>query len=452
MWKLKSFPLALKSNPIELSEIDPTSYQSPDLSKSTIVGRLAVTGGSLVFGTLVLSVTVVAAQHRLNYFTVDNALVNGPTIVLRSPIDGTLATFVAQTGQAVEGGHVLAKVSPIAVTDTLRLKLQGEIDVLQTQRSQIQQTLVLMNVQRQGLDQQDAQFAVQQEQLNSQSQSLNQAKVSAATIGLGQYAVLIDSAITKARVAQVEYDRYAALAIAGGISQQKATQMKAAWESAEAEVVYAKSVQSGAAAAADSLQEEAPVPLPTVSNALQNQRLMLMQTIQDQTATLSQVTTAISAKQRELQVHQANIKVQSQATELKAPSSGMIFRTTSNRGEQVDRSTPLITMVDCNSRWIEAFIPAAQANRINRSRPVQVALTGQKTPPFSGRIESLNGINPDELKHQSQAVFPIVPANLNTQVPVRVVVKLKIKQDIPITQSMCGIGQSVKLTFSTQGA
>ena len=209
-----------------------------------------------------------------------------------------------------------------------------------------------------------------------------------------------------------------------------------------------------AEATLETLREEAPVPVLTASNAIQNQRLILIQTIQEQTATSGKLSTEISAKQAQLKLDQANLALRSKDTELKAPSSGTVFQTVSSLGEQVTRSTPLLTIVDCKSRWIEAFIPANQASRINRSKPVQVQIdaSGPKTPDFSGQIESLNGVNPDGLRQQSQAVFPIVPANLNAQMPARVVVKLSSNQDIPSNQTMCGIGQSVKLTFSTQGS
>ena len=455
MWKLKIRPLPLKVDPSELITVsDVVEYNPPDLSHSTIWGRVAITGGALGFGLSVLGVSIASVHYRLNYFSVDNAVVNGQTLELRSPIDGVVSAFDAQPGRVVDSGQVLVRVKPVVVSDTVAIKLQGEIEVLRSQQTQVQQTLALLNTQLIGLDQQDSQFTLQQEQIANRDRSVNAAKVSAGLTGFGEYQALIDSAMAKATAAQVEYDRYATLAAEGGISQQKVAQMKAIWQSAEADVVHATAAKKTAESTLEALREEAPVPILTASNAIQNQRLILIQTIQDQTATLGKLSTEISAKQAQLKVDQANLALRSKDTELKAPSSGTVFQTASSLGEQVNRSTPLITVVDCKSRWIEAFVPASQASRINRSKPVQVQIEtqGQKTPPFSGKIESLNGVNPDELKHQAQAVFPIVPANLNAQMPARVVVKLNANQDIPANQTMCGIGQSVKLTFSTQGS
>ena len=455
MWKFKIRPLPLKVDPSELITVSDTiQYNPPDLSQSTIWGRVAITGGALGFGLSVLGVSAASVYYRLNYFSVDNAVVNGQTIELRSPIDGTVSAFDAQPGRVVDSGQVLVRVKPVIVSDTVTIKLQGEIEVLRSQQTQIQQTLALLNTQLVGLNQQDNQFTVQQEQIVNRDRSVNAAKVSAGLIGFSEHQALIDSARAKATAAQMEYDRYATLAAEGGISQQKVAQMKAIWQSAEADVLHATATKRTAEATIEALREEAPVPVLTPSNAIQNQRSILVQTIQDQTATLGKLSTELSAKQAQLKVEQANLALRSKDTELKTPSSGTVFQTASSVGEQVSRSTPLITVVDCKSRWIEAFVPANQASRINRSKPVQVQIEtqGQKVPSFSGQIESLNGVNPDGLKHQSQAVFPIVPANLNAQMPTRVVVKLNANQDLPAKQTMCGIGQSVKLTFSTQGS
>ena len=455
MWKFKIRPLPLKVNPSELITVsDVVQYHPPDLSRSTIWGRVAITGGALGFGLSVLGVSAASVYYRLNYFTVDNAVVNGQTIELRSPIDGTVSTFETQPGRVVNSGQVLVRVKPVVNTDTEVVKLQGELEVLRSQYTQVQQTLVLLKTQLIGLDQQEGQFTAQQEQVANRDRSVNAAKVSAGLTGFGEHQALIDSAMAKAKAAQVEYDRYATLAAEGGISQQKVAQMKAIWQSAEADVIHATAAKKTAEATLETLREEAPVPVLTASNAIQNQRLILIQTIQEQTATSGKLSTEISAKQAQLKLDQANVALQSKDTELKAPSSGTVFQTVSSLGEQVTRSTPLLTVVDCKSRWIEAFIPANQASRINRSKPVQVQIvaSGPKTPDFSGQIESLNGVNPDGLRQQSQAVFPIVPVNLNAQMPARVVVKLNSNQDIPSNQTMCGIGQSVKLTFSTQGS
>lgn len=423
-------------------------YQAPDLSQSTIWGRVAIAGGTVGFGGLVLTLGAMATQYRLNYFSVDNAIVNGQTIEVRSPIEGSISSFEVKPGSEVQTGQVLAKVKPAATIDTTTVKLEGELNVLRSKQTQTQQTLSLLNSQLSGLAQQEFQLITQQDQITAQGQSVNVAKVSAATIDLRQNDAHINSATAKVTAAKVDYDRYAELAAQGGISQQKVSQMKAIWDVAEADLAQANAAKASAVASIDALQDAAP--LPVLSMPLQAQRLSLTQMIQDQTANLNRLAAEITAQQLQLKVHQAELKLKSAETELKAPIQGKVFRTASTLGEQVNRSTPLMTVVDCQNRWVEAFIPANQVSRINRSQPVQILVEG-KSQPMMGEIESLNGVNPDELKQQTQAVFPMVPTNLNGQVPAHVIVKLINNQDIPITQNMCGIGQSVKITFSTQG-
>ncbi len=77
-------------------------YQSPDLSKSTLLGRLTIAGGSLGFGALILMASAWAVQSRIRYFTVDNAVFDTKTVELRSPQDGSIVEFNVKPGSEVE--------------------------------------------------------------------------------------------------------------------------------------------------------------------------------------------------------------------------------------------------------------------------------------------------------------------------------------------------------------
>ena len=440
----------LQVTPIVPSSItsNPSIYQPPDLSKSTLLGRLAIAGGSLGFGVLVLTASGWAIQSRMLYFTVDNAVVNAKTVELRSPQEGSIVEFNVEPGSEVVAGQVMAKVKPTIEAEAAILKLKADLDLLNAQKSQVQQTLVLLNTQLNGIAQQELQLTSQQSYIDNHGRSINNAKVKAATIGLSQYQAAIDAAVIKAKAAKIDYERYVSLAAEGGISQQKVAQIKAVWDGSQADVVKANAAKVSVKASIIALEQEAPIDSLAPTSSLQGQRISVMQSIQEQTVKISTLSTEIIGKQAQLKVQQTETQNQLEETQIKTPINGRVYRTTSDKGEHVSRSSPLMSVVDCESRWVEVFIPASEVNRIDRSQPVQIIPVGL-SQQLSGTIESINGINPDELKHQSQAVFPIVPSDSNGQVPARVVIKFKNIKELPNVQNMCGVGQSLKVTFST---
>jgi multidrug resistance efflux pump len=443
----------LQVTPIVPSSItsNPSIYQPPDLSKSTLLGRLAIASGSLGFGALVLTASAWAVQSRMLYFTVDNAVVNAKTVELRSPQEGSIVEFNVKPGSEVVAGQIMAKIKPPIEAEAATLKLKADLDLLNAQKSQVEQTLVLLNTQLNGIAQQELQLTSQQSYLDSHGRSVNNAKVQAATVDLSQYQAAIDAATTKATAAKIDYDRYVSLAAEGAISQQKVSQIKAVWDGTEADVVKANAAKVSAQASIRALEQEAPIDSLAATSSLQGQRINVMQSIQEQKVKFSTLSTEIIGKEAQLKVQQTKTKNQLEETQIKTPINGRVYQTTSDKGEQVSRSSPLMSVVDCESRWVEVFIRASEVNRIDRSQPVHITPVGS-SKQLSGTIESINGINPDELKQQSQAVFPIVPSNSNGQVPARVVIKFKNIEELPNVQNMCGVGQSLKVTFSTQSS
>jgi membrane fusion protein, multidrug efflux system len=363
---------------------------------------------------------------------------------VQSTLEGNITAFNVQPGATIKAGNVLAMIEPIVTEDVLSLKLQGEIDLLKAQKVQVLETQALLQRQSAGLEQQLTQLTNQRQQLGTQNQSINRAKVNAATVALGQQKAQIVSAVAKAAAAKIDYERYAALAAEGVISQQKVSQVNAVWQAMEAEVLQTKAALTAAEAQLETIEREIPeVIIPT-----SDQQVSLSQNLQAQSAKIQTLTTEIASKQAQLKAYQSDRAKNGRVKAIKALTDGVVYRTTAHVGESVSRTTPMMTVIDCKTRWVEALLPASQVNRINRSKPVQVMIAGQ-VAAFSGQVESISGVNPDELKRQPQAIVPVTPDNLNGQIPARVVVKLEQPQAFPPEQNMCGVGQSVKLTFST---
>jgi multidrug resistance efflux pump len=417
-----------------------------DLVRTPLFERLLIAGGAFGLGSVALAGTALAIGSRFNYLTVETGVINASVTELQSPLDGTITTITVKPGQPVKPGDLLAKVKPIAVEDTIGLKLQGEIDLLTTEKAQIRQTQALLQSQLLALDQQDTQLANQQNQIELQQRSINATKVNAAKVDLDRQRAMIASAIAKSRAAKVEYERYATLATAGVIAQQKLTQMIAVWEAAEAEVQQTKAALKSAEIQIRTLQQESPKPIYKTTD---EQRLTLKRHLQEQQNKDRSLTTAITTKTKQLKTQRSQMKARSQPKAVKATSAGIIHHTMETVGGQVKRATPMISILDCRSRWVEALIPAKDADRINPAKPVQIMVPGQ-SKPLMGRIESMTGMNPEEIKRLPQAITPITPNRLSAQIPTRLVVEVEHLPESLNTQKMCGVGQGVTLTFATQ--
>jgi multidrug resistance efflux pump len=415
----------------------------PSLVQTPLLERIFIATLALGLGTLAIATAVLTVRARVSYLTIDTAIVNAPVTELQSPLDGTLMDVVAQPGKPVKVGDLLAKIKPIATEETLLSKLQGEIDVLTAQSNQVGETQALLAGQLQSLDQQDSQVAAQQNQMVLQQRSIDQAKVNAATVELEQQRAAITSTTAKAFAAKTEADRYATLAQEGVLSRQKADQVKTVWQAAEAEVLQARAALKSAEARLATVGER---PLSPPANTIE-QRLSLGRNLQEQTSKRQTLTAEIATKRAQLKVQQTQQKTRSQSQVLKAPTNGIIYRTLESNGAQISRTKPLLNIADCSNRWVEALVLSRDAAKIDRTQPVQVIIPGQ-SQPLIGEIESLAGMNLEEVKRLPQAVSPIAPTQLAAQIPTRIVVKVA---NIPEgQQNMCGIGQTAQLKFVNQ--
>jgi multidrug resistance efflux pump len=418
----------------------------PSLVQTPLLERILVASLALGLGTMAIATAVLTVRARVSYLTIDTAIVNAQVTELQSPLDGTLVDLSAQPGKPVKAGDLLARIKPIATEETLLSKLQGEIDVLTAQITQVSATQALLTSQLQSLDQQDSQVAAQQSQMILQQRSIDQAKVNAATIELEQQRAAITSATAKALAAKTEADRYATLAQEGVLSRQKADQVKTVWQAAEAEVLQARAALKAAEARLATVGAERPIS-PIITTI--EQRLSLKRNLQEQTSKLQTLTAEIATKRAQLKVQQTQQKTRSQSQSLKAPANGIIYRTMESNGAQISRTKPLLNIADCSNRWVEALVLSRDAVKIDRTQPVQVILPGQ-SQPLIGEIESLAGMNLEEVKRLPQAVSPIPPTQLAAQIPTRIVVKVANIPDSPAQQNMCGIGQTAQLKFVNQ--
>ncbi|MGF1520798.1 MAG: HlyD family secretion protein [Leptolyngbyaceae cyanobacterium] len=395
--------------------------------------RLVVGGACLSLGLLALSVGTASIAYRLTHLRVGGGLVNGRTVRIQAPTDGTIRDFYARPGVQVKAGQVLTRLGPVplAVSNGAAAPLQSRM--MPTQLASEQQTLDLLNQQLQ--------------ELESQYQALQSTTVTIAAETVDQSAAAIAAAVAQETAARTKYERFRSLLEAGAVSRQEVDELEAAWKIAQADVEQAQSEQAIAQVTVTALEQQ--TPLQSTLEDLQSRRRQLLQAIQAQTA-------RIDLSESELEIVQAELDPSLTALDktaivpVAAPFDGIVYSTQHDAGEQVDRSTVLLSLLDCNDLWVEALVSIEQANQIDAAKPVRVQLAGQSETAV-GSVEFVNPVSVGDLtKARAEALLPAIPAKLVNRPLARVRVRVPPTEVQSQTHQFCGVGQSAQLTFGTQ--
>ena len=405
-------------------------------------------------GVLAVGAGLASISYRLTHVTVDSGLINGRAVRIQAPVDGTVHSFYARPGARVRAGQVLAQLMPMSLDNNAVLVADTvSTDQLSTQALEIrfvsaQQTLELLNQQLQELD--------RQEQIVEGSTLT----IAAETVGYADAAVT--AAISQETAARNKYERFSQLLAQGAVSEQVVDELEADWRSRQAAVQQARSEQSIARIEADALAQQAP--LQSTLKDLQSQQRRLVEEIQQQTRqaellalelqqrspeTVSVVGQTVADTPSSL-VPTADTALNSSLIPLVAPFEGVVHITHHDAGEQVNRPTALLSLLDCNVLWVETLVTADQANRIDTSKPVRIQYGGQ-SETLIGEVEFVTAISTSELtKARSEALIPAVSSQLAGQPLARVRVSMPQTQIQEEAYRFCGVGESAKLTFATQ--
>ncbi len=425
---------------------------------------LALAGAVVVAGGL-------SIKYRLTHLVVDNGLVNGRLTRLQAPIGGSIKAFYARPGVLVKTGQVLARIDiQRTPQEEAQVRLQLERSQGEQIRSQLEGSQLMGEVQsnttklataRQHLD-----FLHKQLQsVENQYDALRQVDVQVASEAVNQQKAVVEAVVAKAAASRLSYERNQNLRL----SIHEAEKLRFAWESAEAEVRQARAALSSAQASFDAANKGVALSnRNTIETTLSDQRMKLLEAIQAQVALVSdledqvassngqQFKQAQSLYKNRLSLISKNIDADRapQVREVLAPFTGVVYSTKRDQGEQVTQSEPILSLLDCNTLWIETVVRTDEASRIDIQKPVRVELTGS-SEIVTGEIDliqplsSIQGIDEQQSKlMQVQAFPPAIPSTFGGQPMTRVTIRIPPPPAHTQSQRFCGLGQSARLTFS----
>jgi EAL domain-containing protein (putative c-di-GMP-specific phosphodiesterase class I)/multidrug resistance efflux pump len=350
-------------------------------------------------------------------------------------------------------------------------------------------------------------------EIEQEREQLKSVEVSVSATEIPQRQADLDQAIAQENLARSEYERFRQLQVQGAVPAQRVDELQAAWETAKAEVQRAREELRAAEVTHNATQSGVAVNLK-YSNTLAQEAADLKQQIQHQAMLVSSLSAEVenaaqqlniaedlyNQRQSQMQQEQNNIdqvrqqkeqirqeqqrirtehakQQQQQAiarqqanqpnfapieTQIKAPFTSVVYKTEGEKGEIVNKSQPVVSLLDCNTLWVEAVVSAEDASRLDTTQPVHVRLSN-KEGIFEGEIDLIqpistisasNGfaeIEKEGRRMQVQALSPTIPAELMKEPFLkRVTVKVPPNPNNAQPQQLCGLGQVAQLTFAKE--
>lgn len=236
------------------------------------------------------------------------------------------------------------------------------------------------------------------------------------------------------------------------VSQEQVEQLKFEWEAAQAEVMRMQAALEGTQTQLVASKSGMPTgQYHTAKVNLQSQRLELLQKVQEQSSVVATLQTQVSQNQLQLKNAQSPY-TDTQKLEIAAPFSGVVYQTERERGEKLNQSEFVLSLIDCNELWVEAIVNAKQASRIDVNKPVRVRVEGYGNN-LNGEValmqpvSSIQSIEERTRLMQVQALTPSIPPNFVGLPLTRVTVKIPPPPNAEQSMKFCGVGQAANLTF-----
>ncbi len=392
------------------------------------------------------AIGLVARQHYSQVRS-RQAFINAEIIKVRNPIAGNLQLKNLQPGQSITLGENIGTVKNLREGEELEITKQNLI----SQIEQAKQTLISIDAQILDRRQTIAQFAAEADNQRGLGVDYEVQQLEIAQNKLNQAQFV-------AKTAQKDYERMNNLAEQGVIAKDKVEQSQLNFNRGQNEVKSARSqveqAEHKVKAAQVGLQLEGS---RTLSYSEIRQRELTTE-INDLLQQISEVRVVRQTTEAELAKINRQLELNQQAT-IPSPTNGIVWSVESKAGEYVEPSTPILEVLNCQNRWVEAFFSERNAEKIYPGKPVKVRLLGAEADKvISGRVESVRAGSGRVETGEDIAVPP--PDSIRRQVAVRIKLDeitgqspfvLAQNQEINSTDvdsvQFCSVGRSTEVVF-----
>ena len=387
---------------------------------------------------LALGVTSVAgALAWRSYTKVDSrqAFVNAEIVDVRNPISGNLLLKNIQPGQWLVAGTAIGRVENLLQASELEVKQQELKSKIQLAAQQLDSINQQIAERRQLM----TQFTTKNQKQQNLGDTLAQQQVDEAQSQL-------EKVKFEAQTAQVYANRYLSLQQQGILSKSLAEQAESQVKETLAAVNSAQSryeqSKQRLLAAQSGLQLEGSRTL-NYAEIRQQELLTEISDLERQAAQLPIQTQTLKIELIKI-IQQLKLN---QLVVLTAPTTGAVWSVNSKAGEYITATTPILKVLNCENRWVDAFFSEASTSDLSPGMAVQVRLLGSSNQVLEGTIEAIRG-GSGRLSTGSDVAVP-TPESARRQVAVRVKVDW---QDTPNSVQFCDVGRSAEVVLPKPSA
>jgi membrane fusion protein, multidrug efflux system len=399
------------------------------------------------FGLLAISIGVMSVifSQKSPQIVIENAVINGKTVSINSPIKGKLTQVNYVKGASINQDSVIATIEPL-FSDRFKpitSQLQEQIELKKQQQTVGQQSLDFLENSLQTLEQELTNSSPKQLDTLIKSLHFNQIKYQETALKTAQ--IREDSAKTNYQSLQQMYQE-------NKISKNQLNAAKDSWNLAQLAI-------EEITLNLENNRQEYKILDEQIAGSKQQQENQIYQKINNLKQQINSQKTSLNLLQIELNDLQNKlIATITEATEdrsiaIKSPISGAIYNQKYQEGEVVESSQAITTIIDCDNLWVEATVEPEVTTRINAQEPVLVTIADRNLS-LEGKIsliESLNG-EQQEIDHNSnnKAIATQVPPSLAGGNYSRVVVSVPSSVDLVNEQQFCSVGQIARLSFGKE--
>ena len=309
------------------------------------------------------------------------AFINGRISTVLSPLPGqlVLAKNIAP-GQAVRARQSLGNVVTTQAND--------QIPGLVAQRSALEIQLAELDKQISGIDQRLQVYQQQRQQYLAESrmqQQLGEKQSAATFVQLKEElsAITAQTAFSRQQLQRYE-NLYQQRFISRMEYEERKNNTRVLQASQEAKAAELRQRLLDVNAAKSGLQLTGP---RTLDAPQQNQRDMSL-TIENMQQEKLQLIARKQATTQSIQEVAALLHSRQQAA-LNSSTDGVIWDVTEESGASVQNGTPIVRILDCRTRWVEAFFDEADAGSLRPGMAVTVRLTTASATRWKGTIRTL---------------------------------------------------------------
>lgn len=399
-------------------------YKLPSRSMASNLLMLVLSAG-------LVSWSLFAIQTKFSTVTSLDAVVNGSLTDINALQEGTVSEIKVKTGDNVSQDKPLLTLKNERVSKLATQEITSRIN---------QQRAQLVQAQAQ-LDQQLT--LIQRLQKDNQNQQRLETLEAQGTVQ--QIVSDLKGAQARYKLSQLQYKRKGFLRAQGALSQAEldtATiemeQRKAEVSSLEARIrtlgTSEQAAQLGLSLSKTRSNSDPRLRLEELQMQIANQRHVIQ--------TLKQ---NIENAQAELTQAHADVQ-QKQSMVVKAPTTGVIWRLSAQQGKVVQQGQNLGQVLNCDHRWVDAFVDEQSVRAIAPGTPATIELYGSKSPVLHGRV-SLVRSGPGRLTAGEDIAVPAAQ-NLPRATQVRIELDPSAERGSP--NLYCYVGYTGKVTFKVK--